>query len=85
MIALSLELLAAIRAGEATGHWFLEFDHPLGVVRAWSGIGDRTFLGATYQGIGLLGSKIGKFVRSELSRNTSAICLPFTPSCACSS
>ena len=56
MIALPLDLIEAIRAGEATAHMFVELDHPDGVVRAWTGIGSVAWAGATWVGTGALGS-----------------------------
>lgn len=66
MIALSLELLDAIRASEATGHVFVYFDHPEGEIRVWSGIGERTWLGETWSGIGGLGRVGGVEYTGEL-------------------
>lgn len=52
MPAPSASVIAAMRAGTAKRHLLFYLDHPLGVVRAWDGIGDLVYGGDTYKGVG---------------------------------
>lgn len=45
-------LVTALRTGTAARHLFLYLDHSQGAVRAWDGIGEFTFGGNTYLGVG---------------------------------
>lgn len=52
MPAPSADVLTATRAGTSVRHLLFYLDHPLGVVRAWDGIGKFVYNGDTYEGVG---------------------------------
>ncbi len=75
MIALPLELLDAIRAGEVGWRLFVELDHPDGTVRVWSGLGPVTWNTQIWLGAGTLGSIEGVAHTGDLRENEVAFTL----------
>lgn len=56
MIQVTVALQQALRNGTATRHAFVELDHPLDVVRLWTGTGTMTWNGNDWLGVGALGA-----------------------------
>lgn len=52
-------LLSAIRSGDVVRELFFRLDHPAGIVRAWSGVGEFVLAGETYTGVFGLASVTG--------------------------
>lgn len=69
MIALPLDLLDAIRAGQAPWRLFVELDHPDGLVRLWSGLGQTTWNDAAWLGAAYLGTIEGVTHTGDLREN----------------
>lgn len=67
MIEVSIALLEALRAGEATRHGFLYLDHLEGAVRFWTGTGKVSWNGSDWFGVGALGAISGVEQTAEIT------------------
>ena len=79
MPAPSSAVLAACRAGTVQRHLLLYLNHPLGVVRAWDGVGNISFGGNTYTGVSGLGLIQGLSDSVDLQQHEVACTLNAVP------
>lgn len=59
-------LVSAIRTGAVVRELFFKLDHPSGIVRAWSGVGEFVLDGETYEGVYGLASVSGVEETSDI-------------------
>lgn len=73
MPAPSSTVLTATRAGTVSRHILFYLNHPLGVVRAWDGIGNLVYGGNTYLGVGGLARVRGVSDSTEIQDHDVAV------------
>ena len=79
MFVASHELVTALRKGLASPFEFVFLDHPTDPARFWTGVGDETFMGETFKGVGRL-ARLSRLVDTgELQSHATTISLSGVP------